>query len=162
MDTSDKFAAGVVTACIVLLMVAGIAGVLFNVGQTNDSPINQTVNESEVPSQVTDSKPGAVALKQSFTTEYDYQNNVSIKNDGNLVLSYSSNAQNGNQLKSEMKQVALLYADVAAEQPEIGSLTIHSSGVILTVPSSSAQAHGNGDIDEEAFFETVRWDGVDS
>jgi hypothetical protein len=57
--------------------------------------------------------------------------------------------------------VALLVF-VAAEHPEVGSLTIHANGVILTVPADSAQAHGNGDIDEEAFFETVRFDSTDS
>jgi len=32
----------------------------------------------------------------------------------------------------------------------------------LVVISVVLKAHGNGDIDEEAFFETVRWDGVES
>jgi hypothetical protein len=117
-----------------------------------------TVNESEVPQQVLDSKPGAVAMKEAFINEYDNQNNVSIQSDGNLVLQYSSTAQNGNQLKDEMKQVALLYADVAAENPNTGSLTIYANGVMLTVPADSAQAHGNGNINEEAFFKTVRFD----
>ena len=153
-----------VGAMVALLVVGGIGGVIFGVTQMDDSPINQTeaVNESEVPQQVIDSKPGAVALKEAFMSEYDNKHNVSIQPDGNLVLSYSSEAQNGNQLKSEMRQVALLYTDVAAEHPEAGSLTIYANGAVLTIPVNSAQAHGNGDIDEEAFFKTVRWDSADS
>jgi len=155
-----------VGVAIAFLAVAAIGGVAFGVMQMGDAPAAQsqepaseTVNESEVPQQVIDSKPGAVALKENFSAEYEHPNNVSIKQDGNLVLQYSSTAQNGNQLKDEMRQVALLYADVAAEHPEAGALTIHANGVVLTVPDDSAQAHGNGNIDEEAFFETVRWDG---
>jgi len=153
----------IVGIVITLLVVGGIGGVMFGVSQSEETEQTDTpepVNQSEVPQEVIDSKPGAVAMKEAFTNEYD--NHVSITSDGNLVVRYSSTAQNGNQLKDEMKQVALLYTDVAAEHPEVGSLTIYANGVILTVPANSAQAHGNGDIDEEAFFKTVRFDSTDS
>lgn len=150
-----------VGAVIALLVVGGIGGVLYGVTQMDNQPTRQTVDESNVSQRVLDSKPGAGALKESFVNEYQYENSVRIKQDGNLLLLYSSSAANGNQLKTEMKQVALLYAEVAANNPEVGALTIRANGVTLTVPADSAIAHGNGDINEEAFFKTIRFDSND-
>lgn len=147
---------------LILVVSGGIYGLSIAVDekQQQQSDDSQVVNESNVPDEVLESKDGATALKESFITNYDYQNNVSIQPDGQIILSYGSDAQNGNQLKDEMKQVALLYSDVAAEHESIGALTIRANGVMLTVPADTAIAHGQGDINEEAYFETVRFDAV--
>lgn len=148
-----------------LLVVGGIGGMMFGLSQIDESPIDQSepqaVNESTVPTEVSESYPGSKALKSNFSEQYQYDSRVIIQNDGQVMLYYTSEAANGNQLKSEMKEIALLYADVAAENPNIGALTIQANGVLLTIPADSAIAHGEGRLDEEAYFETVRFESME-
>lgn len=160
MKTDTKLT--LIGAAIILIILGGIFTlfVVANDTQTENSTDSQVVNETNVPDEVLESKDGATSLKESFITNYGYQNNVSIQPDGQVILSYSSDAQNGKQLKDEMKDVALLYSDVAAEHQSMGALTIQANGVLLTVPADTAIAHGQGDINEDAYFETVRFDAV--
>jgi len=164
-----KTAAVGVAAMVLLIAVVGAVG--YGIGQSGQVDMNESettseasnvVNESEVNKYVRDSTDGAADLKRAFQSEYQYDNSVKIKQDGQVMLTYSSAAQNGNQLKEEMKNVALLYADASSENPNVGALTIQANGAVLTVPADSAIAHGDGRINEEAYFKTVRWDSMNS
>jgi uncharacterized iron-regulated membrane protein len=171
MDNKSLLVGVVITT----LLFTSIGGVVFGYSQMQNAnnqaeptqaatPTStatpEPVDESNVSQDVLDSKPGATALKQNFQSKNQYESRVFIQRDGQVVLSYTSDASGGTELKSEMKEIALLYADVAADNPNTGALTIRANGVLLTVPADSAIAHGNGDINEEAYFKTVRFDSV--
>lgn len=147
---------------IVVFLVIGVGGLAYDAsenGQINQT-VDEPVNESTVPQEALNSKKGAGELKAAFEDNYEAENKVIIKRDGNIILMYQSNAQNGNQLKTEIRSIAKMYGQVAAENSEMGSLIIRSNGVLLTVPVDSAIAYGNGDLKEDAFFETTRYDSV--
>lgn len=135
---------------IVAVIILGLVGMASIVNDSQQSP----VNESEIPSQVAESKTGAVALKRALIEDGYTASNVSIQPDGQLIVQYRTDAQNSNQIKSEMSEIAHTYADVAVENQEIGSLNVQSTGVILTVPADTAIAHGDGRLDDEAYAET--------
>jgi hypothetical protein len=165
MDYQSVIVGIIVSAVLFSLVGAGVF-LVSQTGQT-DSPIEQTTATptpapaTDVPASAAKSKAGAAELKQSFGSEYKYDSRVFIKDDGQVVLYYNSTAQSGSQLKEEMRGVALLYADVAANNTDVGSLTVQANGVMLTIPVDSAIAHGDDDINEEAYFETVRWSGAE-
>lgn len=135
---------------IVAVIILGLVGMASIVNDSQQSP----VNESEIPSQVAESKTGAVALKRALIENEYTASNVLIQRDGQLFVQYQTDAQNRNQIKSEMSEIAHTYADVAVENQEIGSLNVQSTGVILTVPADTAIAHGDGRLDDEAYGET--------
>lgn len=142
---------------IVAVIILGLVGMASIVNDSQQSPTQQSdnvVNESEIPSQVAESKTGAVALKRALIEDGYTASNVSIQPDGQLIVQYRTDAQNSNQIKSEMSEIAHTYADVAVENQEIGSLNVQSTGVILTVPADTAIAHGDGRLDDEAYAET--------
>lgn len=142
---------------IVAVIILGLVGMASIVNDSQQSPTQQSdnvVNESEIPSQVAESKTGAVALKRALIEDGYTASNVSIQPDGQLIVQYRTEAQNSNQIKSEMSEIAHTYADVAVENQEIGSLNVQSTGVILTVPADTAIAHGDGRLDDEAYAET--------
>jgi len=147
----------IIGALIAIVTVVAIGGTVYVAQDTGNQSSNasEPVNESGVPPAALDSKAGAADLKHQFSSEYSYNNSIYIQNDGQVILSYQSSAQNGNQLKDEMRQVTLLYAQSAANHTNVGALTIQANGVTLTVPADTAIAHGNGDINQEAYFENM-------
>lgn len=164
MKTDTKLTLGVIVAIVVVLGITGLAFSLSETGQynqtdsVNTSQDEQVVNESNVPQQVLDSKPGATVFKQSLMDSEYSESNVSIQSDGQLIVQYQSEAQNANQIKGEMSDIAQLYADTAANNQDVGSLNVVSKGVMLTVPVDSAIAHGEGRLDDEAYSETFYYD----
>jgi len=124
-----------------------------------ESPPQETVSEDEVPDDVKASAPAAKALKQNLTDE-GYNASVSITQRGEIVVSYSSDAGNGPELKDDMAVVAKQYAAVAGN--ETGGLTVAANGVKLMVSSDAAIAHDDGKLNEEAFEKTFHWGTVES
>lgn len=153
---------------IAFVVVGGIGGVMFGVSQMHNFPLDQNeqsdspepVNQSEVPQEVTDSIEQTEDFRVSFDEEYDYSDaSIHPRNDGEVViLNYSSTA--GSSIKDELQNIALLYAYSAEGKEEMPALVIHTGGVSMTVPADTAIAHGNGDINEEAYFKNVRYDSV--
>lgn len=161
MKNDTKLTVGVILTIVVVLGITGLVVTLSDTGQYNQTEASQNeqiVNESNVPEQVIDSKPGASALKQSMVDNGYSESKISIQPDGQLIVQYQSEAQNANQIKDEMSEIAQLYADVAVENQDVGSLNVASKGVILTVPVDSAIAHGDGRLDDEAYSETFYYD----
>jgi hypothetical protein len=115
------------------------------------------VNESEVPTEVSESLPTAKALKRSLD-ENGYQANVSITPRGEIVVAYSSDASNGPELKEDMSRIAMLYADVA--RGDTGGLTVAANGIKLMVSSDAAIAYDDGKLKEDAFKKTFHWGSV--
>ena len=161
----------IVGVVITLLVVGGIGGVVFGVSQMDSNPISQSsdteqtetpepVNQSEVPQEVKDSLDQTEDFRVSFSEEYDYSDaTIHPRSDGEVViLDYNSTA--GNSVKDELQNIALLYAYSTEGKDEMPALVIHTGGVSMTVPADTAIAHGNGNINEEAFLKNVRYDSA--
>jgi hypothetical protein len=120
---------------------------------------SQPVETGEVPDSVKDSIPGAKMLKANLSdSEVFGSANVSISKDGEVVVHYTSEAASGPELKSEMAQVALRYANVVGTHNQTGGLTVAANGVKLMVSSDAAVAYDNGNLKTDAFNQTFHWE----
>lgn len=110
--------------------------------------------ETRTPSEDAQSSvDGATALKESLV-EAGYEDaRVFVQQDGTVGVMFTP--ENPNAAKKEMYDVAVTYAGIVEDNPEMGGLTISVDGVVMLVSQDAALAHANGDIDEEAFKETV-------
>jgi len=116
---------------------------------------SEEVNENEVPDDVKESLPAAKELKQKLI-DNGYDNaSVSLTQQGEIVVSYSSEAGNGPELKDDMGEVAIMYSEVVGN--ETGGLTVAANGVKLMVSSDAAIAHDDGKLNKEAFEKTYHW-----
>lgn len=172
METKSVLVGVVIT----LLVVAGIGGTVYVAAQNNiiggndapenstDSPDNsaertaQTVTKEQAPDAVKDSIAGAKALKANLSESETFADaNVSISQEGEVVVHYTSQADNGPALKEEMGDIAVRYAAVVGTHNETGGLTVAANGVKLMVSSDAAEAHDDGKINREAFEQTFHW-----
>jgi len=163
METKSVLVGVIVT----LLVVGGIGGGVYGVSQVQSEETNQTeqttqepVNQSEVPQSVKDSLNQTKDFRVAFSQEYSYSDaTLHPRNDGEaVILNYNTTA--GSAVKEEMQNIAILYAHSAEGKEEMPSLIIHTGGVSMTVPAETAIAHGNGEINEEAFLKNVRYDSA--
>lgn len=123
-------------------------------GQTTTQE-RQTVDENKVPAPVRESKPGAQAMAEALRNG-DYQElRVFIKKqNGEVVVTFISDAQSGTGLKEDLRGVAYEYSDVVGEYSETGGLTVHANGVEMLVSQDTALAHSNESINDGAFNKT--------
>jgi hypothetical protein len=96
---------------------------------------------------------GATALKESLVAEGYEDARVFVQQDGTVGVMFTP--QDSNAAKQEMYEVAVMYAGIVEDNPDMGGLTISVNGVAMLVSQDAALAHANGEIDEEAFKETV-------
>lgn len=82
---------------------------------------------------------------------------VSINKQGEVIVHYTSQADNGPALKEEMAEVAFRYSTVMGEHNETGGLTVMANGVKLMVSSDAAIAHDDGKLNDDAFKQTFHW-----
>lgn len=156
METKDYAIIGLVA--LLVIGTAGVGGYMFAGGNSapapNDTTTTQTPREATAPpEEVNASKPGAAALYQEL--EGNYSNlRVFITERGEVVVSYTSDANSGPELKNEMAQIAYQYAGVMVEHPETGGLTVRANGVQMLVSSDTAYAYGNESIKQDAYKET--------
>lgn len=118
-----------------------------------------TVNEAQAPTPVQETMPAAKELKANLTND-GYENaSVSITRDGEIIVSYSSDARNGPELKEDMGEVAIRYSAVVDNST--GGLTVAANGVKLMVSSDAAAAHDRGKLNTDAFKETFHWGTIE-
>lgn len=118
----------------------------------------QPVSEDEVPEDVKDSVAGAKALKANLSESDTFENaSVSITRDGEVVVTYTSSADNGPALKDEMTEIAFRYSAVVGSHPDTGGLTVAANGVKLMVSSDTAIAYSDGKLKDNAYEQTFHW-----
>lgn len=157
METKDYAIIGLVA--LLVIGTAGAGGYMLAGGNSTPSDATPTTTETPQeaqapPESVNESKPGASMMYERLS-EQDYENlRVFITQRGEVVVSFTSNAQYGEELKNDMADVAMVYSEVMVEHPETGGLTVRANGVQMLVSSDTALAHGEGDIKESAYKET--------
>lgn len=169
MDTKS-IGVGVLATLLVLSTVGAGAFVAtggLDSNQAADAPATptesqpqETVSENDVPEPVKQSVPAAKELKRSLNDEGYDNTSVSISQRGEIIVSYSSDAQNGPELKEDMAQVAFLYSEVVGN--ETGGLTVAANGVKLMVSSDAAIAYDDGKLEDDAFKQTFHWSTTQS
>lgn len=121
----------------------------------------EPVDESNVSGEALAHKQAAVTLAEELDASYTYSFDVSISKNGNntvTTVAYSSQRDDPDELKYEMKDMAVTYAEVAADEPHVGSLVLKSDTITLTVPQDVAEVRGNENMTNEEYFKHVRWD----
>lgn len=169
-----KLGIGILVTILVILLVV-LAGMVTMIAldrvppesvQSEQTPIaapttTPTVSpEGTPPLAVEDSRDGAIALKRTLNENGHEDKNVTIRRNGEVIVSFTSDAQHGPELKQELTEVALLYPEVVAEHQEMGGLVVYANGVALVVSKDTALAHARGDIKESAYKETFHYQSV--
>lgn len=156
---------GIVVVVVLVLLTVGIGGLVTG-ASTVGSETNQDVSDgSETlterqstvqnpPEAVNNSKPQAQELLKK-ASERGYQNvEVYIQKDGSIVVRYDTQSEGNTQLKNEMQQLALMFAEIDGNP---ASLTVVTNGIQAIVPEPSVVAYRNDNLDEEAFKETIAY-----
>lgn len=114
-----------------------------------------------------DDVPGSVANSTVVATSFhtameDHYNGVRVfvEDDGGIVLSYTSSAESESELESQVSMIAIEYID-HVNNNTTPHLTIVTGGVGFVVPEATVTAYKRGDINEEAYLETIEAIGVE-
>lgn len=121
--------------------------------QSESDPIPAGLSDSELPEQVIATQP----LMESFgQLIMDYYPDASLytHSSGDLYFEYESEKESANGFETEIHQIADVYID-AAEGHDVVTLTILAQGVKAVVPRTTAQKHLDGELDQDAFHETI-------
>lgn len=150
-----------------LILVLGIAiavgivltGVVVNevMGSNKTAENNQDKKEfvEDVPESVNKSRPLAEDFYMDIREHFD-DVRVFIKQDGEIVMEYSTTADSGEQVKTEIHQIANEYAKLVKEKNYTGrTLSIVVGQVQGVVPNATVRAYAQGEINQEAFLETI-------
>lgn len=109
------------------------------------------------PQNLPESVEQTIPLMESFTRsikQYYPESSVTINRDGELYFEYSTEKSTASELETEIHQMADVYI-TAADGHEAVTLTILSGGVKAVVPHNTAQKRLDGDLEKDAFHETI-------
>jgi hypothetical protein len=155
----QKLGLAILAGVVLLGLGAGIAYMTTGEQAPESNNSTQPVSASETPDEVKQSLPAAKELKRSLMDEGRSDHNVSISPDnGEILVTYSSDASNGPALKEDMGEVAILYSEVVSN--ETGGLTVAANGVKLMVSSDAAIRYDEGGLKTNAFKKTFHWSSV--
>jgi len=150
---------------IILVGLTSISMGLFAYSLADASTVDEPPIDRDETVTPTEEQERAFKQTNEFRTLFiqehgdEYNATLRPRADGEVVrLDYDSTA--GNSVKSEMQNIAILYAQSANGSEDMPALVIHTNGVTMTVPGGTATAHGNGNINEEAYLKNVRYDSV--
>lgn len=128
-------------------------------GQSESDPADSAsdpepqVDPENLPAAVEQTLP----LMESFTgaiKQYYPEGSVTINRDGELYFEYSTEQSTASELETEIHQIADVYI-TAAESHEAVTLTILSDGVKAVIPQNTAQKRLDGELEQNAFHETI-------
>lgn len=138
-------------AIAITLMAIAIAGT--SLENSPEGEGQEPVNESELSEDAQASVEGATELKQKLLDAGYSDARVFVKQDGLIGVSFIPD--DSTEVKSEMTDVAYMYSDVLEDHPETGGLTISIDGVQMLVSQDATLAYTNGNINADAFEETL-------
>ena len=165
MNLNRKTLIGGVLALLIIVSGSFAAGTMFTgassapVQSNSDTPTTtEDAQEAEnPPAAVNASKPQAEEIYVQ-AVDRGYQNvGVYIQKDGNIVVQYDTQSQSEQQVKNEIQQLALMFAEIEGEPT---SITIVTGNVQAIVPEPSVTAYRNDNLKEEAFKETIAYRNV--
>lgn len=125
-------------------------------GNGNTDPDAHTTESAEnAPGAVQDSRPLAEAF-HAHITEYYPDARLFIRNNGALMMEYSTDAGAGEELQSELHQIANEFASVVKEKDFAAkTFSAITSKVEAIAVESAVRAYVNGEINQNAYLETV-------
>jgi|APHM01.1.fsa_nt_gi hypothetical protein len=167
VELSKVAVAGVVVVLILSgTFVAGmaVAGVDLipnqNSGEESTSQ-SQTENVEPVenpPQSVSKVKPQAQELLVQ-AQDSGYQNpSVQISPDGHILIEYDTRSTSETQLKNEIQQVSVIFANIDGEAT---SLTVVTGEIQAVVPVASVDNYRQGNMTDEAYKETIAYRNIE-
>lgn len=91
-----------------------------------------------------------------------FEATVYITDNAEIAVEYQSNAESKNEFQTEMYQIADLFAtSVADGDYDAVTLTVVSGEVQAIAPEPTVTAYVNGEINKEAYLETIEVKGVE-
>lgn len=115
----------------------------------------ETLNTVEsAPKPVDSARPLMKAFLKEVRT-YFPNATVAANEEGEIFLDYVTKKESSDALKTEFHQIAELYVDEVEKTETYRTLSIISGEVMAIVPADTVEAHVNGNLDEEAFHETI-------
>lgn len=146
-----------------LLAGGGVIGVSM-IGGNKETANNTTSKENvtdEAPQVVRNVQPLAATFRDHIDDYFDSVR-VFITQNGEIVMQYSTTAETESALKSEMHRIAKEYATIVKEGHQPVSLTIVTGKVQGIIPTAAIKAYVRGDINEEAYHETLQVTGIET
>jgi len=143
----------VIVGVVLLALIVGAIGGLFILG--GEETTSAEPESEPAPSAVNESQAGASALLEEMRAAGYSEAEVYIKDDGEVLLIIGPKADSTEMMREEFRQIAMRYSGVMADHPETHGLTIDIGGVQALVSSEAATAHANGDLQDDAYWETV-------
>jgi hypothetical protein len=134
-------------------LVVGASGVVLSEVGSSDSDASETPAK-DVPKAVKAVQPLAEAFHARITAHFESAR-VFITQDATIAMEYATETETADSLRTEFNQIADVYAEVAAEGHEPTTLSIVTGSVQGLVPESSLKAYLQGEINEDAYLETV-------
>jgi len=128
----------------------------------SQSPNNNLEPVEQVPEEVETIRPLAFDF-QSHISEYYPESTVGISPDGEfIVFEYETSEESSEALQTEYSRIAEEYASTV-EQSNVNAtnLSIVTGEVQAVVPSFSVSSYIAGDIDQNAFHQTIEITGVE-
>lgn len=122
-------------------------------GEPQEDNINQT-DPKDAPQEVRESQDLAEDLLIESSRHFNNVN-VYISTEGEIALEYTTTADSPSEVETEMHQIAKLYAEQVENESQARTLSIITGRVQAVVPRPTVEAYVRGDINEEAFLETV-------
>ena len=121
-----------------------------------DKPDSTTNESTEIPPSVQEVKP----LAQSFhehIRQYFSDARVFIRPEtGEIVMEYDPSADSGDELNTQLHQIATEYATVAEDSSvRPPTFSIIADSVQAIVSETVVNAYLDGDINEDAYLETI-------
>lgn len=155
--TRRKFALGM--GGLILASGGASAGAYYFVSPNEEtSPDESGENNTTSPDEAPEAVQASFSLARSFhqTIKAHYDARIKISRKGEIAMEYSSQASSGDALNQEFHDIALIYINVIAEGDyNVKTLTMTTGDVRATVTRSAIEAHLKGNIDEEAFLQTI-------
>lgn len=106
--------------------------------------------------RVVEGNPLLVDFMKKFQSEYYSENDTYIKENNDIFVEYHSDAQSGDALDKEFKEIGLMFANIAKENDyEPVTLTLVVDMVQAVVPRPMVDRYARGKLDEEAFKKTI-------
>jgi len=164
-DIHFHLLAGVVGISIVAVLVMGIGTVGDDV-HSSESPVGETENrqvveEHEVSEEVKKAQPIAEEFHATIT-EYYPNSRVFIDKNGYIVLQYETEKENVGELKTEIHQIAEKYTGaVETVEGNATGFSVVTGKVQAVVPPGSVDAYIAGDINQNAFHQTIEVTGIE-
>lgn len=158
-DIHFHLLAGVIAISLIPIIVMGIGTVGDDVNDS-ESPVGETENrqvveEHKISEEVEKAQPVAEEFHATII-EYYPNSRVFIDKDGYIVFQYDTEKEDIEELKTEFHQIAEKYTEaVETTEGNATGFSVVTGEVQAVIPPDSVDAYIAGDINQNAFHQTI-------